>query len=143
MSKPWAHLQYLDQPRQVVVEASELLETVSDPLDRHSTYVFLEKALYQLRDSDPSAISDFEAACERHHQEMSAIRPAMVREFGGVVTLWTHRQMAVHKKKVKDFPGGAEWCRRGLEIYGVEAIQQDSSMVEDLRKRLEWFESKL
>lgn len=143
MTKPWARLQYLDDPRQVVDEASKLLETETDPLDRHATYVFLEKALYQLRDSDPSAIADFEAASERHHQEMDSIRPAMVREFGGVVTLWTHRQMAIHKKTMKDYSAGAEWCRRGLEIYGSGAIQQDSSMVEDLRMRLEWFEAKL
>ena len=143
MTKPWARLQYVDGPRQVVDEASKLLETVTDPLDRHFTYVFLEKALYQLRDSDPSAIAEFEAACELHHQEMASVRPAMVREFGGVPTLWTHRQMAIHKKKMKDYSAGTEWCRRGLEIYGSDAIHQDSSMVDDLRKRLEWFRSKL
>ena len=81
----------------VADEASKLLTTETDPLDRHATYVFLEKALYQLRDSDPSAIAEFEVACERHHQEMPTIGPAMLREFGGVVTLWTHRQMAIHK----------------------------------------------
>lgn len=132
----------MDGPRQVADEATKLLATERDPLDRHATYVSLERALYQLRESDPSAIAEFEATCERHHQEMSTIRPAMVREFGGVVTLWTHRQMAIHKKKVKDYPGGAEWCRRGLVIYGSDAIQQDSSMVEDLRKRLDWFQAK-
>lgn len=137
------HLQYVDDPRQVADEASKVLANETDPLDRHFTYVFLEKALYQLRDSDSSAIADFEAVCERHHQEMDSIRSAMVREFGGVPTLWTHRQMAIHKKKMKDYSAGAEWCRRGLQIYGSEAIRQDSSMVEDLRKRLEWFEAKL
>jgi hypothetical protein len=98
MTRAWTQLQYLDNPRQVADQASGLLATERDPLDRHATYVRLEKALYQLRESDPSAIAEFEATCECHHQEMSAIRPAMVREFGGVVTLWTHRQIEIHKK---------------------------------------------
>lgn len=119
------------------------MESESDILDRHFTYVFLEKALYRLRESDPSAIGRFEEACECHHQEMDSIRPAMAREFGGVPTLWTHRQMAVLKKKTKDYEGGAMWCRRGLSIYGNDAIVQDRSMVEDLRTRLAWFEERL
>ena len=143
MTKLWTELQYLDSPRRVADQASKLLATERDPLDRHATYVFLEKALYQLRESDPSAIAEFEAACERHHQEMSTIRPAMVREFGGVVTLWAHRQMAIHKKKVKDYVAGAEWCQRALSIYGNDAIEQDSSIVEDLRKLLAWFQQRL
>lgn len=102
MTKPWARLQYLASPRQVADEATRLLANERDPLDRPATYVFLERALYQLRESDPSAVVRFEATCEQHHQEMSTIRSAMIREFGGVVTLWTHRQMAIHKKKVKD-----------------------------------------
>ena len=44
---------------------------------------------------------------------------------------------------MKDYSAGAEWCLRGLAIYGNDAIQQDSSMVEDLRKRLDWFQAKL
>ena len=143
MTKRWTELQYLAGPTEVVIEASKLLSTETEVLDRHFTYVFLEKALYQLRESDPSAIDRFEAACEHHHQEMDAIRPAMIREFGGVVTLWTHRQMAIHKRKLKDYSGGWEWCRRGLTIYGSDAIHQDSSMVDDLRKRLNWFQEKL
>ena len=43
MTKRGAELQHLDTPRQVANEAARLLATGRDPLDRHATYVFLEK----------------------------------------------------------------------------------------------------
>ncbi len=141
MDKSWLSLQYINEPAKVVTEARILLRAEDVTLDRHAIFVFLEKALYSLRDSDPNAFTEFEQVCEAHHAEMPAIRTAMVKEFGGVATLWTHRQMAIHKKKAKDYVAGAEWCRRGLAIYGADAIPQDRSMVEDLAKRLAWFEA--
>jgi hypothetical protein len=103
----------------------------------------LEKALYRLRDADIDALREFESACVAHDREMPQIRKAMIREYGGVATLWTYRQMAICKKKSKDFGGGVEWCRRGLAIYGTDAIPQDRSMVTDLERRLAWFEQQL
>lgn len=142
MGKSWVALQYIDDSDRVITEARRLLQTENAALDRHAIYVFLEKALYSLRSDDPTALKTFESVAETHHQEMSTIREAMIREFGGVATLWTHRQMAIHKKKTKDYAAGAEWCRRGLAIYGEDAIPQDRSMVEDLSKRLAWFEER-
>lgn len=89
----------LEDANAVTSEARKLvaIATETDLLDRHATYVFLEKALYSLRDNDRNALDDFEKVCENHDDEMDEIRPAMMREFGGIVTLWTHRPMAILK----------------------------------------------
>ena len=57
------------------------------PHDRDSSitevqvsFVFLEKALYSLRESNPNAITEFEQVCEAHHAEMMDIREAMIKE---------------------------------------------------------------
>lgn len=61
----------------------ELLSETS-PIGRHFLYAALEHRLYELRDEQASALSEYDATCESHHSEMPAIRAALIEELGGV-----------------------------------------------------------
>lgn len=75
-----------------------LLENERSPLDRHYMYAALEHCLYRCRDAFASALDDYDAVCEQHHDEMRAIRPALISEFGGLPLLETYRQQAIRRK---------------------------------------------
>ena len=65
---------------------------------------------------------------------MMAIRPALMSFFGRIPLLPTYRQMAIARGKAGDRDAAADWCRRGLDIYGDDALE--IGPIEDLQKRL-------
>jgi hypothetical protein len=114
--------------------AREFLRLEADPLERHFAYNLLEEALYKCRDTISGALEDFQVVCEQHHQEMAVIRPALIAFFGRIPLLPTYRQMAIARGKAGDRTAAADWCQRGLDVYGDDALEIGS--LEDLRKRL-------
>lgn len=111
-----------------------MLETDSDPIDRHYLMSELEKRLYRCRDAFSSALEDFDAACRQHDLEMVAIRPALFEKFGKIPLIDTYRQAAVRCQKARDWEAMRDWTERGIKVYGDQAARQDA--VEDLHKRL-------
>jgi len=114
--------------------AREFLQTESDPLERHFAFNVLEEALYKCRDAFPSARDEFEATCEKHHQEMGQIHPGLRSLIGGVPFLPTYKQIAIMKTKSKDYAAAEDWCRCGLAVYGDDALESEG--IDDLNKRL-------
>ncbi len=132
----WADVD-LRNPIAAIHRARDMLSTSIDHLDRHFAFVVLEEALYQCRDAISGALDDFDETCSMHDFEMDAIRPVLVERFGGVPVLSTYRQMAIRRVKQGDPAAAAWWCRRGLKLYGTEALRRDA--VDDLRDRLAGF----
>jgi len=124
-----------------IKSSRELLEVKRKPIDRHFAFNELEEALYKCRSLISRALEDFEATCEQHHSEMNAIRPALIRDGGGIPMLPLYRQMAIMKAKAKDYDGAVRWCERGLEVYGNDALRQED--VQDLKQRLARLNQKL
>jgi len=114
--------------------AQEFLRSETDALERHFAYNLLEEALYKCRDTISGALEDFQTICEQHDQEMTDIRPALMSFFGRIPLLPTYRQMAIARSKAGDRVAAADWCRRGLDIYGDDALE--IGPLEDLQKRL-------
>jgi len=65
---------------------------------------------------------------------MADIRPALIAFFGRIPLLPTYRQMAIARGKAGDRAGAADWCKRGLDTYGDDALE--IAPLEDLQKRL-------
>ena len=122
-----------DDRRSAVTQLYGLLEHESDLVDRHFMFSELEARLYRMRDEDEHALTEYDKACHSHDSEMGLIRPALLDKFGGVPLLDTYRQQTVRQQKSKNWGEGLRWARRGLELYGDEAHNQD--WVDDLRKR--------
>lgn len=118
-----------------------LLEHEQDPVVRHFAYAELERRLYHCRDVFASALDEFDATCDAHHNDMSAIRPALVAGFGGVPLLELYRQACIRKQKEHDWDAVISWASRGLTVYGDDAIDPDH--VNDLRQRKAHAEAKL
>lgn len=119
----------------------KLLDDERDPIDRHFMLVELAKCLYKSRDAFASALTEFDAVCEQHHEEMAAIRVALVCKFGSVPVLDLYRQAAIRCQKTRDWERMRTWAERGLDVYGTEPARPEA--VADLQKRLALAESKL
>jgi hypothetical protein len=124
----------LTNPLVTIKSTREFLEVEGEPVDRHFAFSQLEESLYKCRNLISGALDDFEKTCEQHHSEMNAIRPALIRDGGGIPMLPLYRQMAIMKAKAKDYDGAVRWCERGLEVYANDALRQED--VQDLRQRL-------
>jgi hypothetical protein len=103
------------------------------PISRHYLYSQLERTLYRARDSLSSALEDFDTVCEKHDAEMGEIRPALMRKFGRMPYLDTHRQASIRHQKSHDFERSALWAERGIALYGMDAA--DPLWVTDLINR--------
>lgn len=123
------HLAWLDKlprdPARAIPRLRQLLEAESDAVNRHYMFSELEDALYRCRDAFPTALDDFDAVCEQHHQEMPAIRPAIIDRFGAVPYLTTYRQAAIRRQKQHAFSEALLWAERGIEVYGNQAHNSD------------------
>lgn len=117
-----------------IKKSRKFLEAEHDPLERHYAFNVLESALYKCRTVLPGALEEFEATCERHHMEMEQMRSALIAYFGGVPVLPLYKQMTIMKTKAKDYQSAKDWCLRGLQAYGSDAIRPEA--VEDLKTRL-------
>lgn len=124
-----------------IAKLRKLLDVETDPIERHFMFNELEIVLYKCRDVFESALSEFEKTCERHHEEMPTIRPALMAEFEGMPRIPTYRQMAITKQKAHDYQAALEWAQRGLAMYGSDALRVE--VVEDLEKRIAKYEEKL
>jgi hypothetical protein len=130
-----------NNPIATLKSSRDFLETETNPIERHFAFNVLEEALYKCRGLISGALEDFEAVCEQHHSEMKSIRPALMTFFEGIPMLPLYRQMAIMKVKAKDYQAAVDWCLRGLEVYGNDALRQDG--VQDLRQRLAKLNHKL
>jgi hypothetical protein len=135
------HSELSDNDTVAIKQLRTMLETDSDPIDRHYMMSELEKRLYKCRDVLPSALDDFDALCQHHHSEMVTIRPALFEKFGRIPLIDTYRQAAVRCQKVRDWDTMRHWAERGIKVYGDHAARQEA--VEDLRKRLEYANAKI
>lgn len=119
-----------------------LLRAERDPIDRHYMFCEQETRLYRLRERRPTALDEFDDACELHHSEMVVLlRQALFDKFGVVPVIEMYRQAAIRCQKAKRWEDAREWARRGLDIFGDQAARREA--VEDLHKRLAHAESKL
>lgn len=117
-----------------VRQLRSLLGDASQPIDRHYVLTELERRLYRCRDTIASALDDFDAVCLQHHQEMDAIRPALVEKFGAVPVIDMYRQAAIRCEKAKLWQASREWAERGIRVYGDDAAR--SEVVDDLENRV-------
>ena len=118
-----------------------LLEHEDDPIPRHYMFCELEHRLYRSRTTLPTALDEFDAVCEQHHNEMTSIRPALVDEFGAVPLIEMYRQAAIRYQKLKLWTAAREWAQRGIDLYGDQAVRPEA--VEDLRRRVIYTTAKL
>ncbi|MCW3009907.1 MAG: hypothetical protein JWO90_311 [Solirubrobacterales bacterium] len=110
-----------------------LLLDETDPIDRHFMFCELEHRLYKSRDAFASALEEFDAACAQHHDEMTAIRPALLDKFGAVPVIEMYRQAAIRFQKARAWEQARLWAEHGLTVYGADAARPEA--VEDLLKR--------
>ena len=110
-----------------------LLEQEREPVARHFAYAELEHRLYHCRDVFASALDEFDATCEAHHNEMPAIRPGLIGEFGGIPLLEVYRQICIRKQKEHEWAAVISWADRGIAIYADDAL--DLEHVNDLLQR--------
>lgn len=119
----------------------QLLDQETDAISRHFLFADLESTLYKLRDTSPSALNDYDAACRLHDGEMDEIVPALVAKFGAVPLLDTYRQAAIRHQKAKDFEKALWWTERGITFYGDRPAKPE--MPQDLQRRAAKYRSKL
>jgi len=118
-----------------------MLETDTDPIDRHYMMCELEQRLYKCRDAFASALDEFDAVCRQHDAEMVTIRPALFEKFGKIPLVDTYRQAAIRCQKAKDWAAMREWAERGISVYGEHAARPEE--VEGLQKRLGYATAKI
>jgi hypothetical protein len=116
-----------------IEQLRELLAVDPDPIDRHFQFAELEGRLYRSRDLFPSALGEYDAACQLHDAEMVAICQAFLTKWGKIPLLETYRQMAIRQQKAKDWEAVIWWTERGLSLYGDNPAREEA--VEDLLKR--------
>jgi hypothetical protein len=137
----WTQLDTSDS-RRLISEAWDLLETETNPLNRHFIYNLLEVALYKSREDFVEALSEYDRAGEAHDAEMETIRPVLLTEFDGKLPgLPTYRQQAIRQAKALCFSRLLWWAQRGIELYADDAL--DSGNVEDLERRVRPAEKEL
>lgn len=117
------------------------LATETEPLSRHFLFAALGEQLYRARDRFGSALPEFDEVCRDHDAEMSAIRPALITTFGGLPLLELYRQAAIRHQKAHEWATAAWWARRGLEVYGTDAINPE--VLADLARRVENYTAKV
>jgi|SRR5262245_8387228 len=118
-----------------------MLDTESDPIDRHYMLSELEGRLYKNRDAFASALDEFDAVCRQHDAEMDRIRPALLAKFGVIPLIIMYRQAAVRCQKARDWEMVRAWAEQGLAVYGAEAARPEA--VADLHKRREYATAKI
>jgi hypothetical protein len=118
-----------------------MLDTESDPIDRHYMLSELECRLYKNRDAFASALDEFDAVCRQHDAEMGTIRPALLSKFGVIPLIDMYRQAAVRCQKARDWETAQAWAERGLTVYGADAARPEA--VADLHKRREYANAKI
>lgn len=118
-----------------------MLDTESDPIDRHYMLCELEGRLYKNRDAFASALDEFDAVCRQHDAEMGTIRPALLSKFGVIPLIDMYRQAAVRCQKARDWEPVRVWAERGLTVYGADAARPEA--VADLHKRREYANAKI
>ena len=117
------------------------LASEREAISRHFMYAQLEELLYGARDDLPSALSEYDAACEAHHSEMPVIRPALMKLFDGVPLIEMYKQAAIRHQKAHDWQVALRWADAGLQVYGTEALQPE--LVDDLKRRAADYREKL
>lgn len=117
------------------------LDAERDPIDRHYMLSELEHRLYKCRDAFASALHEFDGVCRQHHEEMLAIRLALLDKFGAVPVIELYRQATIRCQKAKQWPAACEWAERGISMYGDDAARPE--VVDDLHKRLAYAKAKI
>jgi hypothetical protein len=118
-----------------------LLKDERDPIDRHYMLCELEHRLYASRNAFASALDEFDAACNQHHEEMVTIRPALLAKFDVIPVVEMYRQAVIRCQKAKQWEAARDWAERGVELYGDQAARPQD--VEDLHKRIAYAIEKL
>jgi hypothetical protein len=118
-----------------------LLKDERDPIDRHYMFCELEHRLYASRNAFASALDEFDAACNQHHEEMVMIRPALLAKFDVIPVVEMYRQAVIRCQKAKQWEAACEWAERGVGLYGDQAARPE--VVEDLHKRIAYAAEKL
>lgn len=118
-----------------------LLETERELISRHYMLCELEHRLYRCRASIPSALDEFDAICVQHHEEMAAIRSALLDKFDVVPVIEMYRQAVIRAQKAKLWQAAREWAERGIAVYGERPARPE--VVEDLHKRLAYAVAKI
>ncbi|MHB8398004.1 MAG: HIRAN domain-containing protein [Candidatus Limnocylindrales bacterium] len=130
-----------DDPSEAAEMLASRLASEPEPVSRHFLYAQFEGHLYRLRDSHPDALRLFDEACTSHDAEMDAIRPALIAMFNRLPLLEVYRQAAIRHQKAHDWEQAVHWARRGLAVYGEDALDPDN--VSDLNERIAKYEAKL
>lgn len=130
-----------DDPSEAVEMLTSRLAAEPEVVSRHFLFAQLEGHLYSLRESHPDALRLFDEACARHDAEMDAIRPALMAMFDGLPLLEVYRQAAIRHQKAHDWEPALRWARRGLAVYGGDAL--DPAYVADLNARVSNYQAKL
>ena len=112
-----------------------------EPLSRHYMYAQLEGLLYGAREDFTSALIDYDATCEAHNSEMAAIRPALLKTFGGLPLLEMYKQAAIRHQKAHDWQAALRWAELGVAVYGTDALR--SEFPDDLGARAMAYRQKL
>lgn len=118
-----------------------LLKDERDPIDRHYMLCELEHRLYGSRNAFASALDEFDAVCNQHHEEMVTIRPALLAKFDVIPVVEMYRQAVIRCQKAKQWEAAHQWAQRGLDVYADQAARPE--VVEDLHKRMAYATEKL
>jgi hypothetical protein len=135
------HTDLSDDHRTAIQQLRRMLDAERDPIDRHYMWTELAKRLYKCRNSDETALDEFDNACRDHDAEMVTIRAALLEKFGKVPVIETYRQAAIRCQKAKDWLRMQQWAKRGIAVYGSDAARPE--VVEDLHKRLAYALAKI
>jgi hypothetical protein len=118
-----------------------LLVTETESISRHYVFCELESRLYHARLVRPTALIEFDETCAMHHDEMHAIRQALMDKFGVVPLIEMYQHAVIRCQKEKHWGDAYTWAERGLAIYGDQPARQE--FVDDLRKRSAHAQTKL
>ncbi|MDQ2942792.1 MAG: hypothetical protein M3R21_03880 [Candidatus Dormibacteraeota bacterium] len=130
-----------DDPAEAIAMLASRLSSEPEPVSRHFLYAEFEGHLYGLRDSHPDGLRLFDEACAKHDSEMEAIRPALLATFHGLPLLEVYRRAAIRHQKAHAWDLAIRWARRGLAVYGEDAL--DSDNIVDLNYRVAKYAAKL
>jgi predicted Zn-ribbon and HTH transcriptional regulator len=122
-------------------QLNALLQTETEPISRHYVFGELESRLYHARLVDQSALVEFDETCSLHHQEIDAIREALVAKFQVVPLIEMYQHAVIRCQKEKHWSDAYMWAERGLAVYGDQPARPE--FVDDLRKRAQHAQAKL
>jgi rubrerythrin len=126
---------------QAIAFIRQNLHKETQPVGRHDLFASLAERLYEAREQFESALAEFDEVCALHDAEMVTIRPALVATFGGLPLLEVYKQSAIRHQKAQDVERALWWARRGVEIYGNDAL--NPGFAADLSRRISKYEAKL